>query len=183
MSYESIVEEYNRRRCVKSDIWEHMPLLRNYAAQARRVVEFGVAHGNSTWSLLAGKPEWMRSYDVERFDPYWQEIEAAVGGSEINFEFKLQSSTAELIEPADLLFIDSKHTYEHCSLELRMQSPQVSGFIILHDTTTLAEVGDYYKGRGLWPAIEEFLKANDKWRMRKRYTNCNGLTILERVSP
>jgi hypothetical protein len=35
--------------------------------------------------------------------------------------------------------------------------------------------------KGLWPAIEEFLKEHPEWRIEKRYTNNNGLTILTRV--
>ena len=34
---------------------------------------------------------------------------------------------------------------------------------------------------GLWRAIEEFLDKNDNWILKKRYMNCYGLTILERI--
>jgi hypothetical protein len=35
--------------------------------------------------------------------------------------------------------------------------------------------------RGLWPAIDEFLKEHSEWKLEMRYTNNNGLTILSRV--
>jgi hypothetical protein len=35
--------------------------------------------------------------------------------------------------------------------------------------------------RGLWPAVEEFLRDNKNWVIKERYTNNNGLTILEKV--
>ena len=35
--------------------------------------------------------------------------------------------------------------------------------------------------KGLWPAVEEFLKSSSEWILEKRYTNCNGLTILRKV--
>ena len=35
-------------------------------------------------------------------------------------------------------------------------------------------------GKGLWPAIEEFLQKNTEWYIKERYTNNNGLTILAR---
>ena len=35
--------------------------------------------------------------------------------------------------------------------------------------------------KGLWPAIEEFLSSNTNWRIKERYTNNNGLTILEKI--
>ncbi len=36
--------------------------------------------------------------------------------------------------------------------------------------------------RGLWPAVEEFLENNSNWKIKERYTNNNGLTILEKIS-
>ena len=36
--------------------------------------------------------------------------------------------------------------------------------------------------RGLWPAVEEFLENNTNWKIKERYTNNNGLTILEKIS-
>ena len=35
---------------------------------------------------------------------------------------------------------------------------------------------------GLCPAIEEFLKNNNEWKLKHRYTNNNGLTILEKIT-
>ena len=35
--------------------------------------------------------------------------------------------------------------------------------------------------KGLWPAIIEFLYKNRNWRLKERYMNNNGLTILERI--
>ena len=34
---------------------------------------------------------------------------------------------------------------------------------------------------GLWPAIAEFLLKNKNWKLKERYTNNNGLTILEKI--
>jgi hypothetical protein len=35
--------------------------------------------------------------------------------------------------------------------------------------------------RGLWPAVEEFLALHPEWKLKERYTNNNGLTVLERI--
>lgn len=35
--------------------------------------------------------------------------------------------------------------------------------------------------KGLWPAIEEFVRDNKNWVIAERFTNNNGLTILKRV--
>jgi hypothetical protein len=34
---------------------------------------------------------------------------------------------------------------------------------------------------GLWPAIEEFLNDNPEWSICERFTNNNGLTILQKL--
>jgi hypothetical protein len=36
--------------------------------------------------------------------------------------------------------------------------------------------------KGLWPAVEEFLIDHPEWRLKERFTNNNGLTVLERVA-
>jgi hypothetical protein len=36
--------------------------------------------------------------------------------------------------------------------------------------------------KGLWDAVTEFLDNNkDTWKLKERYTNNNGFTIIERV--
>ena len=43
--------------------------------------------------------------------------------------------------------------------------------------------GDEWKGdgKGLWPAVEEFLESNPHWTLHERFKNNNGLTILKRI--
>ena len=36
--------------------------------------------------------------------------------------------------------------------------------------------------KGLWPAIEEFLDSNKNWKIKERFRNNNGLTILEKIN-
>jgi cephalosporin hydroxylase len=124
----------------------------------------------------------MRSYDIKRFSPYFEEVEEAARAGAIDFKFEIKDSLLADFESTQLLFVDGKHTFEQVRAELRIHAPKVECWIILHDTTTLAQVGDHYQGRGIWPAIEEFLEENrDQWKIKARLTNCNGLTILERL--
>ena len=107
--------------------------------------------------------------------------------------------TCPLVE-TDLLFIDTWHVYGHLRRELAYWHSSVKKYIIMHDTTI-----DEWKGetirmgwnaqqqsiqhgipveeitKGLWPAIDEFLKEHPEWKLEKRYTNNNGLTILQRI--
>ena len=73
-------------------------------------------------------------------------------------------------------------------------------YIIMHDTTVDEWHGETIRMRcnaqqqsidsgipldeinkGLWPAIEEFLREHPEWKIEKRFVNNNGLTILARI--
>jgi hypothetical protein len=86
------------------------------------------------------------------------------------------------IEPTDMLFIDTWHVYEQLKEELRLHADKVRKYIVLHDTTTYGQLGETEGHAGLWPAVEEFL-SEGMFRLRQRYENNNGLTILERCPP
>ena len=84
--------------------------------------------------------------------------------------------------------------------ELEKFSKVTNKYIIMHDTTI-----DDYKGetirsgwnaevqsrqtgfpvdeinKGLLPAITEFVESNPNWRIREKFDNNNGLTVLERI--
>ena len=76
------------------------------------------------------------------------------------------------------MFIDTLHTYDQLSEELRLHAPKARKYIVLHDTTTYGEGGETPGHQGLWPAVEEFL-AEGCFRLGARNTNNNGLTVLE----
>ena len=74
--------------------------------------------------------------------------------------------------------------------ELKLHAKKVKKYIILHDTTTFATVDETHyetvfgmkvNNKGLWLAIEEFLEENKNWKLLERFTNNNGLTILEKI--
>jgi cephalosporin hydroxylase len=84
------------------------------------------------------------------------------------------------IEPTDLLFVDSLHIYEQVQKELELHADKAKKYIVFHDTTSFEHNGEF-GGRGIWPAIQEFMDSHPEWQMKHRYTNNNGLTVLQRV--
>jgi len=100
------------------------------------------------------------------------------------------------MEPVDMIFIDSLHTYCHLTYELETFSPKVAKFIAMHDTSEPwgdAE-DDTYHGdyseypawidrtkKGLWPAVEDFLARHPEWKLKSRVFNRHGFTVLERL--
>ena len=170
-----------------SDMVAHMPRIFYLAVKCKRIVEFGVWDCTSTWALLAGKPEWMRSYDIVKLDQV-KDVERITANSGIDFRFVLQSTLDAEIEECDLLFIDSYHSYDQLKAELARHASKVKEWIVFHDTTTFGDhdqtpAGGHGGGKGLWPAIEEFIGDGKMWKLSERYTDCNGLTVIKRVAP
>ena len=184
---------YERTAKESSDMVEHMPTLKAYASKCDRVVEFGVWDCTSTWGLLGGHPKWMRSYDVVR-QPEVDAVELATADSTTDFKFIIGSTVLDLterldldqamyciqLEPTDLLFIDTFHTYYQLKQEFKLHAGKVGKYIILHDTTTFGDVDQTGKRPGLWQAVEEFLAEHTEWKLKERFINCHGLTVLTR---
>lgn len=128
---------------------------------------------------------------------------------DINYIWK-SNLEIDLVQTYDLTFIDTFHVYGQLKRELEKFSKFTNKYIIMHDTTIdgiLGEAkrgggyGNYYYSNnkmdelsnitnlpvneilnGLWPAIEEFLATNPDWSLKERFTNNNGLTILEKTT-
>lgn len=180
------------------DINEHLPTLRKYASQSEHVTEMGTRFAVSTYAFLIGKPKKLVAYDINYkfFKPYESEINAYAYACNTAFEFNEADVLKVDIEETDLLFIDTLHTYNQLSKELRKHEKQVRKWIILHDTVTFGDKDeDFYQNgvisdevksmqvqnRGLMNALVDFLKENKNWKVKEHFTNNNGLTVLQRV--
>lgn len=139
-----MIEEYYKKYCERpSDINEHLPRLREYAAGCDTVVEMGVRGIVSTWAFLAAHPKKLISIDIKHPDYYksWfpdmvslDEVKGIAEEEGIDFEF-IEDDTREVeIPECDVLFIDTDHTYEQLHKELELHAPKVKKHIILHDT-------------------------------------------------
>jgi len=165
------------------DINKLFPVLKKYTEECNHVTEFGVRGVFSTYAFLSGKPKKMISYDIVTSSNIYEAIEVAKENS-IDFKFIEQDVLTADIEETDLLFIDTLHTYEQLSQELKLHSDKVRKYILMHDTSTWAKADEVLTDnpkRGLFTAIEEFLSANKEWSIKDRITISNGLTILERT--
>lgn len=180
---ETLEQRYNRlRNEPNSDICQHLPILYNYASSCERVVEFGIGRFNrSSTALLFAQPKVMIGYDIGE-PPYNVSYDSLMPLRGItDLRFNLADTKEVVIEPTDLLFIDSNHSYSQLCAELKNNSHLARKYIIMHDTTTFADVGEDRKMPGLWQAVTEFLEKDFHWTIKERLTNNNGLTVLERV--
>ena len=171
---------FQRSRGICGDINEHMLRLAQLARQCEHVTEFGVRTGMSTYSFLHGlsdKPRaFLRSYDLHDFF----NVYAIRNQLEIDWTFR-QGSTleADVIEPTDLLFIDTLHTYAQVKGELERHGNQARKYIAFHDTVAFGVLGED-NGTGINLAIQEWMRDNDHWALFEHHENNNGLTILTR---
>lgn len=181
-----IKSKYEQVASRQSDINEHIPVLKQYSEECNHITELGCRGVVSTWAFLAGNPKKLVSIDID--DCPVTEVSRLAKESGIEFEFiKADDLTIE-IEETDLLFIDTLHTYEHLSKELKLHGNKARKYIIMHDTEVFGKM-DYFGNKkygvhgegGLIPAIDEFIADNTNWSRHKVFTNNNGLTVLVRT--
>lgn len=178
-----------------SDINEHIPTLIKYASECSHITEMGVRAVQSTWAFLGSAPKKLISYDLHnpsRWGGNIQNVFDVAAYYNLDFTFVEADVLKIEIEQTDLLFLDTWHTYEQVKNELALHANKVNKYIVFHDTTTYAfrdepltsehsETLSNISGRGIWPAIQEFLQNNsDTWELLEKFDNNNGLTIIQR---
>lgn len=178
MSTNEIEELFRRAEQQPSDINEHVRRMRELGEQCRHITEFGVRTGVSTAAWISAHPQTVVCYDIQRCAEV-DALERAALAANIAFSFLKQNVLLATIDPTDLLFIDTLHTYDQLRQELALHADKARKYIVLHDTETFGKVGEGGT-QGLWPAVTEFLAARPEWTVLERRTNNNGLTVLGR---
>src|SRR5690606_6266574 len=169
-----------------SDIREHLPTLHDLAVKldAETVIELGVRTGVSTVAWLAALqqpggtlsavaatagPPMVTAHQQCRF----------IQGDDLSDEVLDQ-----LPKQADIVFIDTVHTYDHTTDELLTYWMRVrpGGCIVLHDTAV--ETFDHHlgdlAGQPPYPvrtAVEDFLAHHEGLEV-EWHENCNGLAVI-----
>jgi hypothetical protein len=199
----NIGNKFVERVNTPSDINEHMITLFKYALECDHITECGVRSVVSSYAFamgLRGKPQnKLIQVDLD-WHPNLDTFKNESNAEGVNVTFYRQSDLECPMESTELLFIDTWHVYGHLKRELERWHSSVSKYIIMHDTTVDEWNGESIRcgmnideqvknsgypreeiAKGLWPAIEEFLQTHSEWRIKERFTNNNGLTVLERV--
>ena len=160
---------------------EHAETLRSIAAECETAVEFGVhevTHYSSTMSLLSGVRVSLDSYDIKDC-PIQVAVEYARRVQK-GFRFFVQDVLQLPAVEADLLYIDTKHTYGQLSAELSRHGKGVKKYLVFHDTDLCGTRGDDQSEPGLLQAIVEFLHTAPGWRLWSHSPESFGLTVLRR---
>lgn len=126
-----------RERCAEpSDIQDHLPRFVEMVDRlhARHVIELGTRSGVSTTAWLYALEQTggrLTSIDIDPAPdiglwPHWTFLQGD----------DLDPRLIADLEPADIVFIDTSHTYEHTRTELAVYRHLVrpGGLMVLHDT-------------------------------------------------
>ena len=161
---------YDCVRWYPSDMYEHLPTLKQYAGKCNTVCEFGTNDLTSTIGLLSGFPKHLITLDLnhpdiyeltfEPFNPNRKEDEEPIviklnletvnkiaADNEVEFKFIQTNSLEFSFNSVDLLFIDSLHTYTQLTKELMLHAKKVKKYIILHDTEFFGKKGQDNKDK------------------------------------
>ena len=177
----SLQAEYDHYCKEVIDLHEHMPTLKRYAQECSHITELGTRFVVSAYAFMMGKPKKLVTYDIVVHPNIWK-ADSIAKENGIEFAFMERDTTNTEIEPTDLLFVDSKHSYLQVKTELALHAGKVRKYIIFHDTVSYAYHDEDAPTGGIMPAINEFLASHPEWKIKENYTNCNGLMIIERVA-
>lgn len=173
---------------IESDIYYHLPKLKEYAERCKHCTEFGVRIPTSTYAFLAAKPNRLVSYDIGRY-PQVDEVEKLCLEEKQDFQFVLANVLEVEIEETDFLMIDTYHSYNQLKAELTKHAHKVKHYIVIHDWFTHKHKSEnWYPGvadfmscpEGLYPAVMEFLAENKDFSIDYETDENNGLIILKR---
>lgn len=184
-----IHKEYQTELETKSDINEHLHDLYSLACDCTHVTEMGSRFGASTKAFLKANVS-LRAYDLDIHKPLMDLFKIArTIGKDVEY---LKGNTLEiLIDPTDMIFIDTWHSQQQLRDELKLHGNAARKYLAFHDTHTYG-VRDEQKdwaanpnrkamaNQGLLPAIIDFLIMNPQWQFKMHKSNNNGLTVLER---
>ena len=189
-----------------SDINEHLPTLYQYATKCESIIELGVRGCISSWAFVYGllqnnsdnKKILLNDITPCNINELLQKTQNL--DIEITYEW-INDLELDIKENVDLTFIDTWHVYGQLKRELDKYSLITNKYIIMHDTTVDEIDGETIRCNlnlnkqlkqsgfsveeincGLGKAITEFLDDNKNWKILEKYTNNNGLTILERIN-
>jgi cephalosporin hydroxylase len=161
----------------------------------------GLRDGNLRRKILGKGNGVLISIDLN-YHPSIYNLRQACAAENVDFTFKRGSDLdVELPSTVDMVFIDTFHVYGQLWRELARFGKIAQKYIVMHDTVVDGKDGETIRRKwnpidqmketgyplqeimkGLWPAVEEFIAGHPEWRIKKHYTNCNGLTVLERIN-
>jgi cephalosporin hydroxylase len=174
----SLDDLYEKAAKTPSTFNEHVPKLRELAAQCDIVVEFAHQRSVSAVAIMAAKPK-----KYWTIDPSNESVFSALDARKGDTEFHVIQNTGEYVDipECDMLFEDSsQHTESHILAILERHAPKVRRWLSFHDTKIFGETGSD-NGPGILPALRKFMREHPEWSV-VYHTDANyGFTVLGRL--
>lgn len=166
------------------DLNEHVKLLQEVAGKSESIVEVSKRRESSV-IFLSAHPKTLVSFQSENDSLLTRAQMIMKSGVETkgtvwSLHVGPITSPPPYGERADMLYIDSNHTYAKLKSELLALAPLIDKYIVLRGTAGNGEHGED-GGPGLWATMKEFLKANPEWFVQSWTAQQYGMTILSRV--
>jgi cephalosporin hydroxylase len=177
-----IIDLFNFNKYRRTDISEHLPVLYELAKECEHITEFGIRYGISTSAFLAAQPKVLESYDIYITDEAHELLLLSIG-TKTDFKLIEKSTLSVEINPTDMLFIDTLHTYDQVKRELELHGNKARRYLVFHDTELFGNIDEYNTmspKQGICPAINDFIKDNPHWKQKMHFQNNCGLTVYER---
>lgn len=175
---QSIAASVNSVNADDDDISDHLPILSMLITEfkLKKIVELGTRSGNSSLTLLAaaksigGK---VLSMDIQPCELARERVASAALKDCWTFwqADDLKVPDSEIPEPIDLLFIDTWHTYNQLTAELKKYAPKLrqGSWIAIHD---------YVSFPGMTRAVRDFVASRPGSARFYPFANQNGLAVI-----
>ena len=135
--------------------------------------ELGVNQGATLAAAMLQNPKKVRAYDISlkpynfasvHFNTY------AVDNS-IDYIISEDDTLKCVLDPVDLLYIDTLHRYEHLTKELERHGDKAKKYIVFHDT---------HSQPGLKRAVQEYVQSQREWSIVTDCQNNVGFMTIKR---
>jgi len=137
--------------------------------------EFGINQGATLAAAMLENPKTVRAYDI-RFGWYTQAADLFgqyAAEHSIDYEATECDTLDCVIDPVDVLYIDTLHKYDHLSKELAIHGDKVSRFIVFHDTLAQPE---------LKRAVRQYVGTDNRWNIVAECDINVGFMTIEKVN-
>jgi len=155
---------------------KYLPHIREYMQECNSYRELGTNQGASASAVVLENVPFVQLIDksFSRFRPWKHYFDSYAEANNIVLNL-VESSSLEVnvTRDTDFLFVDSVHKYNHVLEELRLYSPFVNKYIMIHDTVGYPGVGK---------AVDDFVSKTIEWKLSFHYDHPKaGYTVLEKA--
>lgn len=180
-TFNGLLEQFIQKN---SSAWYMSPLL-EYARKCESVTEYGTFQGQTALLWLHANVKQITCYDIDFSECHKERLKEFAKVNKQNIMFIPADPFDYGVEETDMLFCDTKHTYERVHDELYFSHDTVRKYIAIHDTNYPAPHKrtlefTRFPDELVKDAVKEFLRDHKEWTLDKEINDNSGLMIIKR---